>query len=96
MKNHTKVYLKYFGYSGYEYMPCEIEGCHRPAVDINHIKARGMGGSKHRDNIENLMGMCREHHLEYGDKKQHRDMLIEQHKKFMRENGNETNTSIAD
>ena len=55
---------------------CEI--CDRNAVDIHHIECRGMGGTG-RDSIENLMALCRECHLEYGDKKQYKDFLIERH-----------------
>lgn len=84
MKNHTKVYLRFFGYSGYEFMPCEI--CGARAVDIHHIRARGMGGSKEKDNIENLMGLCRAHHVEFGDIEKHRPYLIEVHERFMQNN----------
>lgn len=85
MQKHTKVYFQFFGYSGYEFRPCEI--CGGVAVDIHHIRARGMGGSKKRDVIENLMGLCREHHDQYGDKEKHREYLIEVHTEFMKKNG---------
>ena len=52
-------------------------------VDIHHIDCRGMGGSKDKDKIENLMGLCRQHHLEYGDKKEHIEFLKEKHLTFM-------------
>jgi hypothetical protein len=39
-----------------------------------------MGGSKSADTIENIMALCREHHLEYGDKKQYVEFLKEKHK----------------
>ena len=51
------------------------------ANDIHHIHARGMGGTKQADNIENLMAICRNCHIEYGDKKQHIDFLVEIHNK---------------
>lgn len=88
MKHHTKLYLQYFGYSGYEFIPCEIPNCNKRCVDINHIEARGMGGnpSKDKDKIENLMGMCREHHTEFGDKKDVKDWLKETHIEFMNNN----------
>lgn len=86
MKNHTKIYMKYFNYKIAEDCFCEIPGCGLPAKDVNHIDARGMGGSKTADKIENLMGTCRMHHIEYGDKPQYRDWLIEVHKKFMERN----------
>lgn len=78
MKKHVKVYLDHFGYDTDDYIPCEA--CGRKAVDIHHIKARGMGGSKERDVIENLQALCRKCHLDYGDKKQWMDFLIETHK----------------
>ena len=78
MKQHTKIYFDYFGYDVTSFIPCEI--CEKKAVDINHIKPRGMGGSKKMDNIENLMALCRNCHIEYGDKKQHIDFLTQIHK----------------
>jgi hypothetical protein len=53
MKNHTKLYLKYFGYDTSDFIPCEV--CGDKAVDIHHIECRGMGGTKELDNIDNLM-----------------------------------------
>ena len=78
MKNHTKVYLNHFGYTGEDFIPCET--CGARAVDIHHIEARGMGGTKKADTIDNLMALCREHHLEYGDKKQYMEFLKDKHK----------------
>jgi ribosome-binding protein aMBF1 (putative translation factor) len=79
MKKHTKIYLNYFGYSGEDFMPCEI--CGSRAVDIHHIHRRGMGGSTDADKIKNLMAVCRTCHIEYGDKKHYIDFLIKEHKK---------------
>jgi len=65
MKNHTKIYLQHFGMVGYDepsFIPCEF--CNSPSVDIHHLKPRGMGGSKTKDYIENLMATCRECHNE--------------------------------
>jgi hypothetical protein len=78
MKNHTKVYLNHFGYTGEDFIPCET--CGARAVDIHHIEARGMGGTKKADTIDNLMALCREHHIEYGDKKQYIEFLKDIHK----------------
>lgn len=60
MKKHTRIYLDYFGISPGEPIHCEI--CGREAHDIHHISARGMGGSDSKDNIENLIALCRECH----------------------------------
>jgi hypothetical protein len=87
MKPYTKIYMDYFEYKIPEDVTCEI--CGRPAVDINHIKARGMGGNPKRDKdrIENLMAMCREDHLRYGDVPgEVREMLTSVHLSFMRQN----------
>ena len=73
MKKHTSIYLKHFGYNTSDFIPCEI--CGAQAVDINHIDARGMGGSKTKDTIENLMAVCRACHLEKGDKKKYKEEL---------------------
>ncbi len=81
MKKHTKVYMKHFGYGVEDFIPCEV--CGSRAVDIHHIEARGMGGSDRSDTIDNLMGLCRLCHVEYGDKKQHMEMLKLAHKKKM-------------
>ena len=84
MRKHTKIYLDYFGYDESSFIKCEV--CGKKAVDIHHISARGMGGSKHKDYIENLMALCRSCHDKYGDKKQFKEYLtnihLEQFKKF--------------
>ena len=79
MKKHTQIYLQGMGYKKTDFVPCEVCGCQ--AVDIHHINARGMGGSKTADVIENLMGLCRNCHIEYGDKKQYKDFLKDIHAK---------------
>ena len=78
MKNHTKVYLNHFGYTGEDFICCEV--CGARAVDLHHIFRRGMGGSKSADTIENIMALCRKCHIEYGDKKQYMEFLKEKHK----------------
>jgi hypothetical protein len=77
MKPYTKLYLKHFGYGQEDFIPCEI--CGARAVDIHHIDCRGMGGTSKKDSIENLMALCRIHHIEYGDKKEYRDYLVKAH-----------------
>lgn len=90
MKKHTKTYLDHFGYDESDtYIPCEIFRCPRPAVDIHHIEARGMGGNPKgdKDRIENLMALCREHHEEYGDKKEFKGMLKIRHAEILDKHG---------
>ena len=85
MRKHTQIYLQGMGYKTSDFVPCEVCGCQ--AVDVHHIEARGMGGSKDKDTIENIMALCREHHIQYGDKKQYKDFLKEIHLKNI-PNGN--------
>jgi len=77
VKKHTKVYLNHFGHGADSFIPCEV--CGSRAVDIHHIDARGMGGGKTKDTIENLMALCRGCHVEYGDKKDHKEFLKKKH-----------------
>lgn len=65
MKKHTKIYMNHFNYVLDDFIPCEI--CGSRAVDIHHIENRGSGGSSNKDVIENLMAVCREDHIKYGD-----------------------------
>lgn len=78
MKKHTKLYLDYFGYGIEDFIPCE--SCGAKAIDIHHIEARGMGGDKKADNIDNLMALCRQCHMVMGDTKTHMDYLKSKHK----------------
>ncbi len=77
MKKHTKVYIEAFGLIHGDHTSCEI--CAQKAVDIHHIRARSLGG---KDIPDNLMALCRPCHIEYGDKKQHVEMLKEVHSRL--------------
>lgn len=77
MKKHTMVYLKGMGYDVSDFIPCEV--CQSKAVDIHHIEARGMGGTKKKDYLENLMALCRFCHNEYGDVPRLKSWLKEIH-----------------
>jgi 5-methylcytosine-specific restriction endonuclease McrA len=79
MQKHTQIYLQGMGYKTTDFIPCEV--CGTQAVDIHHIEARGMGGNKKADVIENLMCLCRKCHIEYGDKKQYKEFLKNIHEK---------------
>jgi hypothetical protein len=85
LKKHTKLYFDYFGYTKDCFVACEI--CGGRAVDIHHIDCRGMGGSKDKDKIENLMALCRQDHLDYGDKKEYIEHLKAVHKRFIKNYG---------
>jgi len=77
LKKYTKTYLDFFGYDITDFVPCEI--CEAKAVDIHHIDCKGMGGSKEKDTIQNLMALCRLCHNLKGDKKQYINELKEIH-----------------
>lgn len=62
MKPHTKTYMKYYNYGIDDVILCE--NCGAVAVDIHHIERRGMGGSKKKDWIDNLIALCRSCHTE--------------------------------
>jgi len=68
MKRHTKIYMDYFGYGIDDVIICE--NCfNKIAVDIHHIEPKGMGGSKLKDFIENLIALCRDcHDLAHAEK----------------------------
>lgn len=85
MLKHTKIYMLHFGYKIPEDVFCEIPGCGRMAKDVNHIQCRGMGGNPKgdKDAIENLIALCREHHLEYGDVPDKKEWLREIHLRNM-------------
>ncbi len=74
--------MKYFGYGIDDYIACEV--CDNRAVDIHHIEARGMGGSKDKDLIENLMALCRQCHIDLGDKEQYMQFLKDKHNEVIR------------
>jgi predicted HNH restriction endonuclease len=67
MIKYKKVYLDYFGYDKGDYIACEV--CGAPSVDIHHLQPKGMGGSKTKDYIENLIAVCRDCHNKCHDSK---------------------------
>lgn len=52
--------MEFLGYKVPEDFICEITGAQ--AVDLHHIIPRGMGGSKTKDAIENVMALTRQEH----------------------------------
>jgi len=90
MKRHTRIYLDFVGMQSVDttadipYLPCEIPSCGGKVVDVHHIIPRCMGGSKSKDHIENIMGLCRNHHDMAESKKLSRDYLTDVHLKWMK------------
>lgn len=82
MRKHTQIYLDGMGYHPTDFVACEV--CEGRAVDIHHIQARGMGGSKYADRIDNLMALCRKCHVEYGDVPELREYLYQIHERRMK------------
>ena len=68
MKKHVKIFLQNFGYGEQDFIPCLM--CGKKAVDIHHIEARGMGGSKTKDTIDNLVALCRKCHIKAENNKE--------------------------
>lgn len=63
MVKHKKIFMEFFNLTPEDIVPCEC--CHKAvAVDVHHCEPKGMGGSKLRDYIENLIGLCRACHDE--------------------------------
>lgn len=65
MKVHTKNYLKHHNLIEGDVLSCEVCGVSHiipDGIDIHHIELKGMGGSKLRDNHENLIALCGECH----------------------------------
>jgi 5-methylcytosine-specific restriction endonuclease McrA len=85
VKKHTKLYLAYFGFDQSDFIPCEV--CGSQAIDIHHIECRGMGGTKEPENIDNLQAVCRNCHIEYGDKKEFKEFLKEVHNDYKQRRG---------
>ena len=78
MKKHTKIYMDYFNYGIDDFIPCEV--CGQRAVDIHHIDPKGIGGSKTKDHIENLIAVCRLDHIRAHSLKLSKETLIYIHK----------------
>ena len=79
MVNHKRVYLKYFGYGEQDFIPCEV--CAGRCVDIHHLVFKSLGG---KDEIENLMALCRTCHEIAHDSRLYNEQLKKQHLKFIK------------
>tara|TARA_R100000231_G_C5292205_1_gene154950 strand:+ start:293 stop:559 length:267 start_codon:yes stop_codon:yes gene_type:complete len=78
MKKHVKIYMKHHGYDIGDFIPCE--NCGTTAVDIHHLVGRGIGGDPrgHRNQIENLIALCRSCHIKAEMNKEFNNQLKEQ------------------
>jgi len=77
MKPYTKIYMDFFGYTIADFIPCEV--CGQRGVDIHHADIKGMGGSKTKDYIENLVCLCRSCHNKAHAHEITKDELIKIH-----------------
>ena len=77
MTKHTKLYIDYYGYDETDFIGCEV--CNKPSVDIHHLSSKGMGGSKLKDYIENLIAVCRICHEYCHDSKDYNTKAKEIH-----------------
>ena len=59
MKKHVRIYMKAMGIGEQDNPTCEVTLCCDIAVDVHHILFKSQGG---KDEIDNLIGLCREHH----------------------------------
>lgn len=78
MKKHTKIYFDYFNYCEQDVILCEV--CGSKGNDIHHLEAKGMGGSKTKDYIENLIAVCRDCHVKCHSNKEFNNKAKEIHK----------------
>ena len=70
--------MDFHDYCKDDFIPCEA--CGTTAVDIHHIKARGIGGDPlgHKNQIENLIALCRSCHIKAETNKDFNQQLKEQ------------------
>ena len=87
MKVHTKIYFEYFGIDydlatgWHDHIDCELDG--KVTVDIHHIEPKGMGGSRNKDVIDNLIALCRDCHTDAHAEKISKETLQRAHAKKM-------------
>jgi predicted HNH restriction endonuclease len=67
MKPHVKLYMETYGYGEQDFIPCAY--CKSRSTDIHHLIPKGMGGSKTKDYILNLVALCRNcHNIAHSDR----------------------------
>ena len=66
MKKYKKTFIKFWDIGEQDVFLCQLPECNQRSVEIHHLIFRSQGG---KDNIENLFGICRQHHdLAHADK----------------------------
>jgi len=80
MKKYVKIYIDFHDYVLDDVILCEH--CNKVAVDIHHIDSRGLGGDPrgHRNQIENLIALCRSCHIKAETDKKFNNQLRELNK----------------
>jgi len=81
-KKHTKIYMDFFGYTKGDYIPSEMSGA--PCQAVHHISPRGMGGSKTKDYIENLVGLTHVEHDKAESDKSYNEQVRIKHIEFIK------------
>ena len=82
MKKYIKIYFKFFKKTIEDIIFCEV--CGAKAVDIHHIEQKGMGGSKTKDYIENLIALCRTCHENAHANILTKDFLKQKHANYIK------------
>ena len=72
--NYKQIYFKHFEIGEQDTILCEV--CHNTAVDIHHIIYKSRGG---KDEIGNLISLCRHCHNQAHDEKLSVKQLQEYH-----------------
>ena len=63
MKKYLRMFMKYYGYTEADSYSELCWYCAKNVwVEVHHIISRGMGGSKLRDTVDNLIPLCRSCH----------------------------------
>lgn len=70
--------MDFFDYNISDWIACEC-GCGQKAIDIHHLDSRGMGGSRSKDVIENLVAVSRKCHEKAESDKEFNEQLRMKH-----------------
>ena len=78
MKKYQRMFMKYYGYTEADSYSELCWYCDKNVwQDNHHIESRGMGGSKLRDRIDNLIPLCRSCHSDSSVINKQKDKLKE-------------------